>query len=38
MGLGAEVVDFGRLDLCDDVYEVSAVTQVAIVELEFSRI
>lgn len=31
MRLSAEVVDLGRLDLGDDVYEVCAVAEIAIV-------
>ena len=32
--LRTEVVDFGRLDLRDDVYKVGAIRQVSVVELE----
>jgi hypothetical protein len=31
VGLSAEVIDLGRLDLCDDVDEIRAVAQVAVV-------
>jgi hypothetical protein len=34
VGLGSEVVDFGGLDLGDDVDEVGAVAEVAVVQLE----
>ena len=34
MRLGAEVVDLGGLDLCDDVYEIGAITQVTVVQYE----
>ena len=33
--LRAEIVDFGRLDLGDDVHQVGAIGKIAIVELEF---
>ena len=35
MRLGAEVVDFSRLDLSDNVDEVGAVAKVAVMEFEF---
>jgi len=36
MRLGAEVINFCRLDLGDDVHEVGAVAEIAIVKLELS--
>lgn len=35
--LSTKVVDFSRLDLGKDVYEVGAVAQVTVVELKFVR-
>lgn len=37
VGLGSEVVHFGRLDLGDDVDEVGAVAEIAVVQLELVR-
>lgn len=34
MGLGAEVVDFGGLDLRENIDEIGAVREIAVMKLE----